>query len=82
MALVGVVTVVFTVFLVYVLVTAVRLGDANAVRAAWSGLAIIFVANALSFFLYRSGRRVLDEAVHELTSLMGDEADGGETDDA
>ena len=75
MMLVGVVTAVFTIFLVYVLITAIRLGNAEAVRAAWLGIVIIVTVNALSFLLYRSQRRVLDEAVGELTDLLGTEED-------
>ncbi|MGI9625627.1 MAG: hypothetical protein ACR2QM_02215 [Longimicrobiales bacterium] len=79
MALVGLITVVFTVFLVYVLVTAYRLENGEAVRAAWLGLGVIVSVNALSYFLYRSQRRVLDEAVNELGELIGEEAPVGET---
>ena len=82
MTLVGLITVVFTVFLIYVLLTAVRLGNAEAIRAAWIGLAIIVVANALSILLYRSQGKVLDRAVAELTRLTEDSVGDGEGPDA
>ena len=72
------VTAVFTVFLVYVLTAAIRVGNAEAVRAAWFGIAVVVTANVLSYLLYRSQGRVLDEAVAELTDLLepGAAADG------
>ena len=75
MTLVALVTAAFLAFLVYVLLTAIRLGNAEAVRAAWMGIAIILVVNGLSFILYRSQQKVLDEAVSELTDLLGDESE-------
>ena len=75
MTLVALVTAAFLAFLVYVLLTAIRLGNDEAVRAAWMGIAIILVVNGLSFILYRSQQKVLDEAVSELTDLLGDESE-------
>ena len=75
MAFVALVTVVFSVFLIYVLVTAVRLGDQDAVRAALLGLGVIVAVNGLSFALYRSQRRVLDEALGELSDLLAGRSD-------
>lgn len=76
MALVALVTAVFVIFLVYVLFTALRLGNAEAVRAAWLGLGVIVGVNGLSYVLYRSQRRVLDEAVAELAALLGAPGEG------
>ena len=77
MTLVALVTVAFLAFLVYVLVMAIRLGNQEAVRAAWMGIAIIVGVNGLSFILYRSQQKVLDEAVSELAELL-EEAGGSE----
>ena len=68
------VTAILIVFLIYVLTTAIRLGNAEAVRAAWVGITIMVTVNVLSYLLYRSQCRVLDEAIGELTNLFDTEA--------
>ena len=69
-------TAVFMIFLIYVLNAALRVGNAEAVRAAWLGIIIMVTVNILSYLLYRSQGRVLDEAISELTELF--DAQGGE----
>ena len=66
------VTAVFVVFLIYVLTAATPVGNAEAIRAAWLGIIIMVTVNVLSYLLYRSQNRVLDEAVTELFDYADD----------
>lgn len=67
------VTGIFIVFLIYVLLVAIRVDNAEAARAAWFGITIMVTVNVLAYLLYRSQSRVLDEAIGEMTDLFDTE---------
>lgn len=77
MLLVAVLSLALLAFLLHGLITAVRLGDGSALRAGWIGLLVMALVIAVSWLLYRSPGRVLEQAERELDEILGEEVAGG-----